>query len=155
MLYRHYAAAPGTLDRSRVYAQTGRSGKPRGLWIDCDGDWRRWCEDEQWGLDKLAVVHRVEFAAERILWLPDEASVATFHDQYSEPLDGVPNDRVRSINWTKVASQYAGVACIPYHHDMWRFDIMWYYGWDCASLCVWDLSVITSFALEDNVVRSV
>jgi hypothetical protein len=29
-----------------------------------------------------------------------------------------------------------------------RMGLMWYYGWDCASGCIWDTSVIERVTLE-------
>ena len=41
-----------------------------------------------------------------------------------------------SINWPKVAQDYAGIEICPYRSDK-RMSSDWYYGWDVASGCVW------------------
>jgi hypothetical protein len=46
-----------------------------------------------------------------------------------------------SIDWNKVAEEYQGIIIAPYRWEH-RLDMMWYYGWDCASGCIWDSKAI-------------
>lgn len=47
------------------------------------------------------------------------------------------------IDWVKVKPLYDGIIITPYQ---WRCrldpDIFWYYSWDCASGCIWNLETI-------------
>ena len=48
------------------------------------------------------------------------------------------------INWQPLTEQYAGIIISPYQWKR-RLDGRasdWYYGWDCASACIWDLSAV-------------
>lgn len=47
------------------------------------------------------------------------------------------------IDWTQVAKQYKGLLISPYIFERRIYkDTAWYYTWDCASGCVWDVSCI-------------
>jgi hypothetical protein len=47
------------------------------------------------------------------------------------------------INWRRVARKYHGIVIAPYLREL-RFDeaVWWYYGWDCASGCIWNRKAI-------------
>ena len=42
------------------------------------------------------------------------------------------------IDWKKVASKYDGIEIVPYQPKA-RMNLLWYYGWDIASGCIWNL----------------
>jgi len=51
------------------------------------------------------------------------------------------------VDWEKISRQYSGIEINPY---LWRRRLqggMWYYGWDCASGCVWNESAIKEVKL--------
>ena len=61
------------------------------------------------------------------------------------------------IDWAAVARCYQGII-IPTYHFEFRFDTHvsdWYYGWDCASGCIWDAGAIASVSLVREDVREV
>jgi hypothetical protein len=45
-------------------------------------------------------------------------------------------NKFRVIDWKQVAREFAGIEIAPYQWDR-RHTLSWYYGWDCASGCVW------------------
>ena len=53
-----------------------------------------------------------------------------------------------AIRWQDVALDYQGILIAPYQWSL-RLDkdFRWYYMWDCASGCIWDLSAIASLTL--------
>ena len=52
------------------------------------------------------------------------------------------------IDWKKVKSKYQGIIIAPYQWSCrLNLDSNWYYGWDCASGCIWDLDCIKDFKL--------
>ena len=55
--------------------------------------------------------------------------------------------RDRCINWRAVAGDYAGLIITPYQWSRRLEPYSWYYGWDCASGCIWDPSAITDIKL--------
>lgn len=53
----HWSDKPVQLEPRQYHQEQGY--KPRGLWFDVDEDWKRWCEGEEFGLQRLAVPHAV------------------------------------------------------------------------------------------------
>ncbi|QBI98814.1 hypothetical protein SEA_BOBBY_184 [Mycobacterium phage Bobby] len=51
------------------------------------------------------------------------------------------------IDWGKVAADYGGIIIAPYQWSR-RMDPHWYYTWDCASGCIWNLEAIESLEAE-------
>ena len=142
----HYSQNIVTSVESRDPSKRG-SGcyKPAGFWVsvdepDEDGEsygWPAWCESEDYCLDRLGVRHRVDLInAERLLWITTADDLSWFDNIFGEV--GPYN---REINWPLVADQFAGVVIAPYQRSK-RFDIDWYYGWDCASGIIWDASIV-------------
>ena len=144
--------------------------KPRGLWVsdETGGGWSKWCESEQFQLDRLALAHEVKLAPQaNILFLRDAEAIDVFTLGYrSDILDkhGPPIKSVKVgdkefkfennifIDWATVAKKYQGIIITPYIYER-RLSIFhdcpdtsWYYGWDCASGCIWDATAIESVA---------
>lgn len=129
----HYSSKPFT-QTPRVYTQRTEQ-KPDGLWYSVGSAWKDWCESEQFNLQRLQCVCKLEIDESRILKVVD---LLAFTEQY-----GVVNRtlELRSIDWAQVASAYAGIEIAPYQYKH-RLSLLWYYPWDVASGCIWDLSVI-------------
>lgn len=161
----HYCEYPIVLDRTRAYDQSLENGrplyKPLGVWVSVDGedDWAQWCLQEDFCPSRLACRHEVRLASEEaILWLDTPQSVLDFHAEYAEESEldrhfarSYPDMSVRSrqrdwrVNWMRVADKYDGVIIAPYHWSLRMMGPMWFYGWDCASGCIWNLDAIESF----------
>ena len=117
--------------------------KPRGLWVSVEGEnshgWKDWCEAEDWGQSNLVQETEIVLAQNaKVLRLSSATELDDFTNQY-----GVGSDSLRGIDWKRVAWQYSGIIIAPY---IWERRLeshtMWYYGWDCASGCIWDSSAI-------------
>jgi hypothetical protein len=146
----HYAAAPLTLDRDRAYKQRQLStfGKPVGFWVSVEGedDWPSWCRGEDFRLGSLVAAHEVELAANaNILYIETPEDIDAFHVKYA-----VVEHRYRStgreswgIDWTVIVAEFDGIVIAPYQWTR-RMSPDWYYGWDCASGCVWNLNAIAA-----------
>ena len=145
----HHAAQTFALDRSQTYAQE-IGYKPSGIWYSVNGDWARWCSDEEFRIAHLAIRHKLTLDPGRILALHCAVDVEEFAENYRTAWPDLPaSSTLRSIDWPRVASKYAGIEIAPYQ---WRLRLAegftWYYGWDCASGCVWDLSAVLAFEPE-------
>jgi hypothetical protein len=133
--------------------------KPRGLWLSVeDGDhgWSNWCQGENWGLERLTHAHDVT--------LRDDASILRLAggneiDAFTAQFQVVPDDpkssrsdfRGHYINWRAVAQQYQGIIIAPYCWSRRLHDgTVWYYGWDCASGCIWDADAIERVTLIER-----
>jgi hypothetical protein len=116
-------------------------GKPRGLWYEVDGDWRRWARREMPHWLSGRFLHRLEIDPKvKLLEIRTEKALREFDREYPAPLG--PWDRRESsrfstaVDWPAVAEAYDGIEIAPY---VWpaRLELLWYYGWDCASGCLW------------------
>ncbi|QGJ95232.1 hypothetical protein QDA11_gp12 [Microbacterium phage Jayden] len=151
MILTHWSPEPFVLDRERTYDQTEfGNGKPRGLWLSDESDlgWKEWCESEEWGLGTLA--HSTEFEPVEdhgLLIIPSAADLRQFTNIYrGHPVfRGAGGTSLGShwIDWERVAAKYTGIVITPYQWSA-RLDLdsMWYYGWDVASACIWNLDAI-------------
>lgn len=125
-----------------------RGDKPNGLWVSVEGpdDWRAWCEAEQFGcLDCATEI--VLHPDANVLRIETPDALKAFHDEYCCPpawAHGLPDYDEHAISWLLVAEKYQGILIAPYQWGC-RLDgpmSSWYYGWDCASGCIWDASAV-------------
>ena len=112
--------------------------KPKGFWYGIDGDWERWCKGEDWGLskDEENLEYELTLGRENLLILTTVAEIDAFHEKYKAELCRGAEDY---IDWRLVTEKYDGIEIAPYQWGR-RFEgdaHRWYYGWDCASGCIW------------------
>ena len=109
---------------------------------DGDGDdWASWCRDENYRVEQLATAHRVTLRARAdVLFVGDLATMDSFDNDFRAAGDGA------WIDWEAVASAHDGVVIAPYQWSR-RSTLDWYWGWDCASGCIWNLDAIDEFAV--------
>jgi len=112
--------------------------KPNGFWYEVDGDWQWWCAGEELGwLEGRKLYELTLDPAARLLEIRTVAEIDAFHAEYSRPLDGSRYSMYPE--WGRVAERYDGIEIAPY---LWErrlaTEFMWYYGWDCASGCLWN-----------------
>jgi hypothetical protein len=123
--------------------------KPAGFWVSVDGkdDWKEWCEAENFGDLSQQYRHKVTLKADsNILLLTDKLEVLCFRERYGRETNN-PLYQIPYIPWDQVAQDYQGIIIAPYQWEL-RLEEMWYYGWDCASGCIWDRMAIESVVLE-------
>lgn len=151
----HYSHSDGlSLGRLVPYVQDDEPRpKPRGFWVSVDGeyDWPWWCREEQFELVALRYHYRVRLTSDaNVLILDTESKMLDFHEQYGEDLfAGGHVGRYQLVGWKRVAEDYAGIVIAPYFW-CFRFDTElsnWYYGWDCASGCIWEHNAIESIEM--------
>jgi hypothetical protein len=155
----HYADRPRTLDRGRRYEQLPPESfthKPRGIWVSVDGedDWHSWCTDNSFNLGGLTQAHRVTLTDDaNVLWITNRQEFVAFAKGYGRPEERplftamrrvTEVDYETAISWGRVATDYDGIIIAPYQWHF-RLSCMWYYGWDCASGCIWNLDAIAEF----------
>lgn len=144
----HYSKTP--LTALRPIAPDARSnGKPVGLWVSVEGDedWKSWCEAESFHLEALAYPHEIALSPDaNILTLPTAFDIDLFTEQFSKPCEW--SSTRRDIDWLEVATLYQGIIIAPYQWSRRMAEhTFWYYGWDCASGCIWDVTAIESVAI--------
>ena len=160
----HYQAKPITFDRARVYEQVEKRAshtKPRGFWVSVEGedDWPSWCRAEEVYQEAFGAAHEVRLADTaniRLVTSVDE--IDQFHNEFAAPTDFDIRYRYGIdhwvINWPAVVGEYDGIIIAPYLWDR-RLDggCDWYYTWDCASGCIWNLAAIESVTLLSEVTQ--
>lgn len=144
MILSHYNDADQWRFDVRGYVQS-LSSKPNGLWLSVDGpdDWPCWCHAEGFRLGAMAYRHVFELKperADRVLHITDTLGV----DMLTERLSKANAYGSRyDLDWPVLARKWSGIIIAPYQ---WRRRLdggaQWYYGWDCASGCIWDVSAI-------------
>ena len=152
----HYTNKELSLE-PRTYNQFDMTwqAKPNGLWFSVEGhqDWKSWCEDEKFKLENLAISYEIILKDDaNILHLktPDEIRAFGKTYQHSTRYSDIDDDS-SEINWDRVKEKHQGIIISPYQWDCrLALDTCWYYGWDCASGCIWDLSCIEEFKLIEN-----
>lgn len=149
----HYSQKPSLLRplSSTPLESLGPEIKPKGLWISVEGeyDWRWWCLGERFRLTNLRHVHEVKLTpSANILWIRTIEQLDEFDRTYAVGFDGL----VRSyrVDWRAVATKYAGIIITPYQWERRLGGMLWYYAWDCASGCIWDINAIESVRLTDE-----
>lgn len=119
--------------------------KPMGLWVSVDGDqdWKTWCESESFGLGEIRYSVTLR-EPNNILIIRSPEELLEFTAKYDKQLEmGGHSFKGHYMDWVAVAKAYQGVIITPYQWDL-RLDqrTHWYYGWDCASGCIWDAQAI-------------
>jgi len=144
----HYDSQPIVFDHSRIYDQEEPRwyGKPEGFWVSVAGedDWLAWCQDNAFSPEDLACPHEVTLRpGANLLHISSPEGMEEFHAAYSVPEEGRAYQYLRpeSIDWRKVAADYDGLINAPYQWQC-RISMHFYYGWDCASGCIWNVNAI-------------
>jgi hypothetical protein len=118
--------------------------KPKGLWVSVDGDddWAQWCAGADFGIGQKRYNVILKSAA-NILLIKSASALMDFTYEYGvEREDGW---RRRYIPWEVVATKYQGIIIAPYQWGCrMHEETRWYYGWDCASGCIWSAEAIAS-----------
>jgi len=150
MQLRHYSS----VEIDKVVVQPNKSSyvrndKPHGFWVSVPGkdDWPSWCESEDFRLDYLCHEHIVTLTEDaRILYLTCDENIEHFTIKYGVQDPTSQYMGYREIRWNELYGKYQGIIIAPYswHHRLEGIATNWYYGWDCASGCIWDISAIAS-----------
>lgn len=165
----HTSSQELTLETLKTHIQTN-DYKPKGLWYGIADSWIDWCLGESFGgIHKY--IYELNIDEDKILKIDDIEKFEIFEREYKDipawqkkfefcedlpEIDPVYVSRARlrldSINYEKVASNFSGIEISPYFWEK-RMESMWYYGWDCASGCVWNpdaLKRLRLFACYDE-----
>lgn len=123
------------------------SMKPDGLWYSAHSEagdtWEDWCESEEPGW-LGGKVYELEIDESKILRLGTIRSIIAFNNGFKASR--------HEINWHAAAERWSGIEIVPYRQS-WhlRCEMAWYYGWDCASGCIWDMNALLSFREVETV----
>ena len=144
MILSHYSSKPFVFDAMRVYPQDDHF-KPRELWLsvdECDDGWKKWCENENFRTAALA--HQTDFKLApdgNVLHISTAADLRALTRDYV--LRDAPQWSAHSIDWSSIKEDYDSIVIASYQWECRNDrDTFWYYSWDCASGCIWNLKAI-------------
>lgn len=144
----------------KPYGETSTAfDKPKGLWVSVEGHdgngdemhaWPQWCIMEDF--DGSIKHNRYEITLQeetRVLWISDAGGILALTARYglSRRLSNAPSMLYQEggIDWAAVAEDFDGIIIAPY---IWSLrlhrETSWYYGWDCASGCIWRARAIAN-----------
>lgn len=158
----HYAEEPISSLEKRTYDQSELSwqAKPNGLWLSVEGftgpnnyNWKEWCEAEGFRVEYLVNPYEVILHENaNILHLKSAKEIFEFSKLYPlKTRDWDAENDSYQLEWNKVKEKYQGIIIAPYQWECrLALETCWYYGWDCASGCIWDLDCIKEFKLVEN-----
>lgn len=135
--------------------------KPKGLWWAVGDAWIDWCRGEGFRIETLRNTFSLDIDDSKILVIGRDMSLDEFDKDFAfdDPAVRAMNTHVENemkkamgpdyqhrpmrymIDWPKVAARWSGIEIPVYSWDH-RFDLMWYYGWDVASGCVWNQDAV-------------
>lgn len=153
----HYSPAPIEAVYSCKQAEEAprhRFDKPNGLWVSVEGehDWLSWCEAESYGSPREQLCYEVVLSERaNILRIESAEELRGFTRKYGvDPYIGTQFQGTlgKGINWDAIATEYDGIIIAPYRWECRLApDTGWYYGWDCASGCIWDAEAVGRITL--------
>ncbi len=151
MKRKHYSKEPlifrhGVDISNDTNEQPSRFDKPKGFWYSCEHEcdlygWFEWCIDESFRIECLTNVTELDLSQLNILSLTNDSEIKAFRSQYRAEA------YYKTIDWDKVSKQYDGIEIYPYSWDL-RLNEDWYYSWDCASGCIWNLGNVNLKTVE-------
>lgn len=115
--------------------------KPSGLWYGFGKEWID-CVESRMSQWKSEYLYEVNINNSNILQIKDYSELISFTKNYTSIIKSQFIDYSYYIDWNKVSSEYDGIEINPYIRKA-RLELLWYYGWDVASGCVWNLDNIT------------
>lgn len=136
----HYSGEP--LGEIRSVEQRKQRVKPKGLWVSVDEPgghgWKEYCDSVERLVGNFEHAYEVRLAeAANVLRLRGGDDIDRFAQEWKWRNDGM-------IDWRAVAAKYQGIIIAPYSWSHRLEAGIWYYGWDCASGCIWDARAIES-----------
>ena len=139
----HMSKKPFELE-PRTFTQTV-TVKPSGFWYGFGSEWLDWTRNEMpdW---TGKYIYDIDTGNTNVLQIKTNAEMLQFNSEYKA--DVYMKDAGEAIDWKKVASKYGGIEINPYQYD--DAMLLWYYGWDIACGCVWNLSGVKLKLLTDQ-----
>lgn len=137
----HFSTVPLGDLKSVADQAKARTYKPHGFWLsdeDAEQSWSKWCTDDDYGLGAVTTTFDL-VAGHNVLILSTASDLRDFTADFSRGTERYHAD----VDWQGVADKYQGMLITPYQWTL-RLDstVNWYYPWDCASACVWDVAAL-------------
>ncbi len=122
--------------------------KPSGIWISVNGSWENWLDGnwESWLKGKVCL--KVELAEDINLFVIK--SKQQFLNKYKELIgkDFLNLEIIEKFDMNnfhqKLKEHYDGMMLLaePFYKHRLDINFMYFYSWDCESICVWNIDKI-------------
>ena len=158
MILKHYAKELTTIYPCSYLQKVDY--KPGGVWVSVetgipfDETWETWCDSAEFYPESLKYKYRIilkPFA--NIIVVDTTYNMYVFTKKYVAYDPDLPKNLSLvgfKIDWERVAENHQGIIIAPYHGSLrLESEFHWYYPWDCASGCIWDLGAIESCTLME------
>jgi len=144
----HMSKTPLELEK-RIFTQK-TTMKPNGFWYGFGHEWIDWVRSEMPGWEGK-YIYEVDIGNSNVLQIKTHMELMMFNREYQSNLSdtGFKREEGEAIDWKKVASKYDGIEINPYQYEA-RFQYLWYYGWDVASGCIWNLNNVKLKLITDK-----
>jgi hypothetical protein len=120
---------------------TDGGAKPDGIWFSVgDGtDWRA-LVSRRWSLDDIEYWTEMIFSeTANILRVENAAALDALTAKYAQ----ARNDGKQSIDWCRIAEQFAGIIISPLCVERCNYEpTRWYECWEVACGCVWQAKAV-------------
>lgn len=126
--------------KKRRYTQIS-GDKPEGLWYGFGDEWIDWTEMA--GPERKGnYLYKVDINGSKILQIKDYSEIIEFTKEYMSDKQLMPGI-IFSIDWPRIELKYDGIEINPYIYQARLVDkFIWYYSWDVASGCIWNLEKV-------------
>ncbi len=135
------------LSKDRIYKLEKREyiqkpeDKPVGFWYGFGNDWIDWTGTIGLGY-KGEYVYEVDINGSNILQIKGYSEIIEFTKEYGSSKQIAPGV-IFFIDWTRIELKYDGIEINPYiWHARLNHKTLWYYSWDIASGCIWNLDKV-------------
>lgn len=121
-----------------IYIQSP-SNKPKGFWYGFGDEWIEWVEMQmpEWRGD---YIYKVHVNGSKLLLIKDYSEIKEFSKEYMSKEQIYPG-ATYFVDWNRVALKYDGIEINPYIGNA-RLEFEWYYFWDVATGCIWNLDKV-------------
>jgi hypothetical protein len=115
--------------------------KPHGLWYGFGDEWIDWTEMAN-PERKGKYIYETYINGSNILQIKDCSEIEKFTKEYGSGKQIIPG-KIFSIDWFRTNIKYDGIEINPYLDQARLLDkFLWYYSWDIASGCIWNLEKV-------------
>ena len=136
------------IDLTKTYVQDENIFKPSGFWYSCKNSWYNWCYENmpkrlgkylyEVNINNKMKTNIRNINKDKILIINNKKDFQTFGKKYK-----IISAGLISIDWNTVSKDYGGIEICPYLLEFRMDDnYEWYYTWDIASGCIWNLKPI-------------
>ena len=142
-----------TFDLKKKYKQNN-GAKPVGIWYSYYGSWYKFIIDNNMNEELHDNIYKINIKKDKLtnINLKDKDKILLINnvkdfDKFTKKY----KTKNKLINWKDVANDFGGIEIAPYFSEK-RFTY-WYYPWDVASGCIWNLDIIKNIELSFKKVK--